>query len=330
MKQSATYRVLMALSLVVTFISCQREPLGESGDAIRFSVTQAVTSDLQTKAAPSAEADLNKFTVWGSMKEGAGDWKQVFKNQPQEVIYKNVESTVSWDYGTTQYWNHSANYRFCAVFPTSADVQTGSGSDKVIVSYPSLPGYDLMVASSPLIDGAANGSNPVTLEFQHACAAVRFLFAKDANDVRTYSITGLTLQNIFASGSMTYMGASTEGGASISWPTASKSDYTWTGGPWAVPAATTSVPFALITTREWLFAIPQNLAGTPAPSITISYTVDGRALEVTLDLKTDIITKWANGNAYTYNIKVSPKVIGVTVTITPWEIVDAATPGLMI
>lgn len=330
MKQSATYRVLMALSLVVTFISCQREPLGESGDAIRFSVTQAVTSDLQTKAAPSAEADLNKFTVWGSMKEGASDWKQVFKNQPQEVTYKQEGSTISWDYGTTQYWNRNANYRFCAVFPTTADVQNGSGSDNVIVSYPSLPGYDLMVASSPLIDAAGNGSEPVKLEFRHACAAVRFLFAKESNDARTYSITGLVLQNISASGTMTYVGASNDSGASISWSAPSKTDFTWTGGPWSVPAATTSVPFALITTPEWLFAVPQSLAGTPAPTIKISYTVDGRALEVTLDLKTDSISKWDNGNAYTYNVKVSPKVIGVTVTITPWEIIDAQTPGLMI
>ena len=326
MKHNATYPTLAALLLTLAFAGCKQEPLPESGDAIRFAVTPAVTSGLQTKADPSVEADLiadgKTSTVWGSLKTGSADWEKVFENQPQTVTCSKEGSSVSWNYGATRYWVRKASYRFCSVFPTTADVQSGSGSDKVIVNYPSLPGYDLMVASSPLIDAATNGNNPVNLKFQHTGAAVRFLFAKDANDTKTYSITGLTLQNISASGSMTYMGASNDGGASISWtPGTPGSASPWTGSPWAVPASTSETPFAVITTPEWLFAVPQDLAATSTtvfPAITVSYTVADQALEVTLPLKTNNIAQWESGKAYTYKIFVNPNAIELNVEWTDW------------
>ena len=58
MKHNATYPTLAALLLTLAFAGCKQEPLPESGDAIRFAVTPAVTSGLQTKADPSVEADL--------------------------------------------------------------------------------------------------------------------------------------------------------------------------------------------------------------------------------------------------------------------------------
>lgn len=316
----------MALLLTVSFTGCQEEPQPESGDAIRFSVAPAVTSDLQTKADPSVEADLiadgKTITVWGSFKVGTADWTKVFENQPQTVTCSKEGSTVSWDYGATRYWNRRANYRFCAVFPTTAAVQDGSGSDKVIVNYPSLPGYDLMVASSPLIDAATNGSNPVNLKFEHAGAAVRFLFAKTAGDTKTYNVTGLTLQNISVGGTMTYKGASNDGGASISWALAAAGTAT----PWTVtkpvPEATTDVPFDIITDPEWIFTVPQTLDATSAtvfPALTVNYTVDGQALEVTLNLKTTNIVKWEEGKAYTYKITVNPNAIDLTVDWTGWD-----------
>lgn len=316
----------MALLLTVSFTGCQEEPQPESGDAIRFSVAPAVTSDLQTKADPSVEADLiadgKTITVWGSFKVGTADWTKVFENQPQTVTCSKEGSTVSWDYGATRYWNRRANYRFCAVFPTTAAVQDGSGSDKVIVNYPSLPGYDLMVASSPLIDAATNGSNPVNLKFQHTGAAVRFLFAKTVGDTKTYNVTGLTLQNIAVGGTMTYKGASNDGGASISWaPDAAGNATPWTGAPWNdVPETTSDVPFASIATPEWIFAVPQDLAATSTtiPALTVAYTVDGQTLEVTLPLKTTNIAKWETGKAYTYKITVNPNAIELTVEWTEW------------
>lgn len=316
----------MALLLTVSFTGCQEEPQPESGDAIRFSVAPAVTSDLQTKADPSVEADLiadgKTITVWGSFKVGTADWTKVFENQPQTVTCSKEGSTVSWDYGATRYWNRKASYRFCAVFPTTAAVQDGSGSDKVIVNYPSLPGYDLMVASSPLIDAATNGSNPVNLKFEHAGAAVRFLFAKTAGDTKTYNVTGLTLKNISTSGAMTYKGASNDGGASISWTPGDPGNATpWTGAPWAVPEETSEAPFAPITTPEWIFTVPQDLTATSEtvfPALTVNYTVDGQALEVTLNLKTTNIVKWEEGKAYTYKITVNPNAIDLTVEWTDW------------
>ena len=317
----------MAL-LTLAFTGCQEEPLPASGDAIRFSVAPAVTSELQTKADPSVEADLiadgKTFTAWGSLMVGTGDWEKVFENQPQTVTCSKEGSTVSWNYGATRYWNRKANYRFCAVFPTTAAIQSGSGSDKVIVEYPNLPGYDLMVASSPIIAGATNGSNPVNLKFEHAGSAVRFLFAKKAGDAKTYSVTSLTLQNVSAGGTMTYLGASNDGGASVSWePDAVGNATPWTGAPWSVLEETSDAPFASITTPEWIFVVPQiltekNATTTDFSALTVAYTVDGQALEVTLPLKTTNIAKWETGKAYTYKITVNPNAIDLTVDWMPW------------
>lgn len=322
----------MAL-LTLAFASCQEEPLPESGDAIRFSVAPATAAAVGTKADLPDESnyliyDGSKIGVWGSYKVGEGAWTDVFvpddatqPELPKTVTCSKPADAATWSYTTPRYWNRKASYRFCAVFPTTAAVQDGSGSDKVIVNYPSLPGYDLMVASSPLIDAATNGSNPVNLKFEHAGAAVRFLFAKTAGDTKTYNVTGLTLQNISVGGTMTYKGASNDGGASISWALAAAGTAT----PWTVtkpvPEATTDVPFDIITDPEWIFTVPQTLDATSAtvfPALTVNYTVDGQALEVTLNLKTTKITKWEIGKAYTYKIMVNPNAIDLTVEWTDW------------
>ena len=325
----------MAL-LTLALSGCQEEPLPQSGDTIRFSVAPAAVAAVETKAEkPDEESylihDGSEIGVWGSYKIGTGAWTDVFV--PDDAAHPELLKTVtcsqptaddpaSWSYSVPRYWNRKGSYRFCAVFPTTAAVQDGSGSDKVIVNYPSLPGYDLMVASSPLIDAATNGSDPVNLKFQHASAAVRVLFAKAADDTKTYSITGLTLQNIAVTGSMTYLGASNDGGASVSWtPGALGNASPWTGNPWSVPAATTSVPFAAITTPEWIFTVPQDLdatSDTVFPALKVSYTVDGQPLEVTLNLKTARITEWVIGKAYTYKVMLNPNAIELTVEWTDW------------
>lgn len=90
---------------------------------------------------------------------------------------------------------------------------------------------------------------------------------------------------------------------------------------------------------EWDLMIPQNLNPEVPPSLQIVYNMgdlDDVTQEIPLkeirnQVTGDAITEWRAGIQYHYQIELRIGVgIVVTVTTTPWEIVEAETPGLMI
>lgn len=91
---------------------------------------------------------------------------------------------------------------------------------------------------------------------------------------------------------------------------------------------------------DWDLMIPQNLdSDTQFPALQIVYNTGGEnditetvPLKDIKDLATNqAITTWSPGIRYHYEIELRIGVgIVVTVTATPWEVVEAETPGLMI
>lgn len=217
------------LLMLPLLCACAREEW-PAGEMIRFSV-DGVSAELQTKGEDPigpdkdlglTDAEKNTFVLWGEMTQHATppDWSAattVFTNR------KAVKADGLWNYwgtGLPERWTRTNDYRFRAVYPATADVNQGESSGAMLtVDYSMFENeerdvndqvtkrkgnYDLMVASASVAD-AANQTDPVLLNFHHACAVVQVLFKTGTPN--TY-LTDFSLQNLHATGTLRYSGTS--------------------------------------------------------------------------------------------------------------------------
>ena len=323
MRRKFTYPAIPALLLALALAGCQREPVPAAGDVIRFSVSAVNIAPAPSKADPAIPASNTierpgnplaqpdcQLKVWASLNTGAG-WKKVF-NDPSIVL---ENESGNWTYNGDKYWNRDANYRFMALYPVDADVQSASSDvDQIKVNYTDNT-QDLMVAATQL-RGA--GATTVDLAFLHTCSAVRVFFVdpdRGTQDVR-YKITNLEIQGLYMAGTLT------NNQLTFTWaPSGNRtSGYSWPetpGSSWNVPASYTAF-------TPWLFFIPQSLTDNSALSFTYEVNMgDGgtQLLPATLPINrynnSDIV--WESGKMYTYYIKIRPKAIEMTVEWTDWD-----------
>lgn len=319
MRRKFTYTAIPALFLVLALAGCQQEPLPAAGDVIRFSVNSVGIAPAPTKADPviptvQAPATLltetdSQVKVWASLNtENPANWKYVFAPNPSIVI-KNESS--GWTYSGDKYWNRDAEYKFMAVYPDDADVQSSSNVDLITVNYAGLE-QDLMIASYKLTVNQAKSAKTVDLGFYHTCSAVRVFIVdpdRGTKPVR-YTITDFQLRNLYMTGSLAY------GGNSLNW---TPSGTRTTGYIWAKTSENIDqVPATYTEFTPWLYFMPQTLEQA---SIYLSYTTGYQTLVATLaidkDSNNDSI-KWEPGKMYTYFIKIRPKGIEMKVEWTDW------------
>lgn len=328
MKRTHTYPALLALLLTVAFASCRQEPLPEGGDAIRFSVSAVDISASETKSVsiPPTDgsgliSDGSSALLFGSL---TGSTDPVFA-AGTTLNCSKPSSIATWSYTNgTKYWVKGGTYSFKAVYPATASVDASQTSgDKVVVNYDMADNYDLMVGAAS-VTAAPPTDNTVTLQFGHACTAVRFLFTDVSGNVDTGEsniITHFELQNLVTNGVYTSP-------ATNPWALGSVSTtpvYSWTGS-WTVPIAadpTAVVPadYASIgSAPAWYFVIPQSLGDTAA--LYFEYSVgtgtDAKKLSATINLKAESITNWDARMVYTYKIKIQ-NTIGFEVGWTLWD-----------
>ena len=330
---------MLALLVTVVLTACRQEPLPVSGDQIRFSVNPPVSvSSALTKAFydndPTASDYLvkkdNVIRVWGDYTTDNTSWSNPF---PGTDV--TCDENLHWGYGVAETWTPNATYRFRAVFPTSANIQTSgtsiTGGDMLVVKY-QLPGenYDLMVASAPSVSADDQIGNELALSFRHACAAVRFLFQE--NDPKTdvlYYIKEFRLQNLYAEGTLTYTGASASAGvttAEWSHDAERTTVYSWSDGGddtkrWSVPAEKANFD-AFPTGYKWFFMIPQPLTVDDGkkPSVYIKYQAGTGIIESTVLLPE--ADSFVAGYKYTYVINLLPKETGITLNVEPWDVIN--------
>lgn len=253
-----------------------------------------------------------------------------------------------WDYAPHQFWNWQEGadfYDFLAIYPAGKPITHQAATLlqpnlKASVSYNATSDqYDLMAAGTRRNDKSIT---PVPLTFNHMLSAVSVdvLNAEGSMDnlgnPLTVTLKSCKFVNLQTSASVTV----TFNGTTLDVQRPGDRSEVPVLGP-AIPASTTIAPGAHFpTTDEWDLMIPQDLnpEGT-LPALQVVFN-KGDATDVTetLELRaiktTDTnepITEWRAGTKYHYRIELRIGVgIVVTVTTTPWEVVEAQTPGLMI
>ena len=320
MRRLFAYPAILALLLTATFAGCRQEPLPEAGDAIRFSVSNAVLS-AETKADRVDDITNETVILYGSM---AGATDPVFNGT--ELNYS--AETEKWAYSPLKYWVQNGTYDFRAICPStypSGITVTGSSSEIKVSNFSMGNSFDLMVAAKTGVtsaDPAGTGDSfaAVPLAFKHACAAVRFLFQDGTND---YYIKSFTLSGITTSGTMTYSGADT---ALPTWGDLGTTAYSWPGtSSWEVPAT-----YGETGLEGWYFVVPQTLGDTATLRFTYKVGANGNQdLPVTIPLKyvntedaTKNVTSWDRANAYTYKIQIQANAIEFSVTFDNWGTTD--------
>lgn len=164
----------------ISFAACVQEQVIEApqGNAITF---DGAFVDKATRAAvdPSTStSSLTGFDVWGFVKEHDGI---VFVDQD----ITRTDNTTPWTYTGTQYWVPDQPYYFSALAPMNSDniehaLATGEKAKLGLgtLTFTNKAGTeDLLYAHTYMASkGLAEPADPVTFQFQHLLAKVKFTF----------------------------------------------------------------------------------------------------------------------------------------------------------
>lgn len=335
-----TYRSgLLAAILFAALTGCGRldEPMsGES--AILFNAVPFQHGAIAVKSGegllPSQESDLihtgNQVSIFGSWTSPAGVATDIFSGVTLTCEGTGTElDPFHWSYAPLRYWRSTGTYTFGSVYPSSTRVEYGTSGGKLVATYSMLADdYDLMIASTSRDMDHGGGTGTVTLNFHHACSAVRFLFQK-AEGSGDYFIDSFELQHLSAVGRLVAEGST------LSWtPAESRSSgiYKWQA---ATESARIAIPeaydkSATNAVEQWHFAIPQTLLSNTdnAPAVKFSVQVgeDTTPVYTTLSLPTEemvggdmVPIAWEAGKMYTYYIQIQPSRAYIIVTVDPWD-----------
>lgn len=310
-------------------------PIGFVAGVSRLALTTTKTEDdIPTDLPPMAFQDTS-FSVFGAYiqngdsEDDADDFQSVFNNK--KVRYVNN----AWTYGEPiQYWKRLCKYWFYGVHPyREEDVRFSPSNKRVVVTYSMHADTSaLMVTSCKRDQTAGFSADPVSLQFHHACAAVRFLFRKGSDaGSNNYWMHSFELQNLQTVGSLIYKHVEEgETEEPFSWVLSdfqSASVFEWEEDEQTGHVAVTSRYTEFVDKARWLYVIPQTISGVtgsrPAVnfSVWVNNTDTGEPVYTTLELP-DIT--WLPGKAYNYLIQIQPSTATVTVVTTDWDVYSAA------
>lgn len=304
MRRSPTYPVILALLLTVVFAACRRESLPESGEAIHFTVGPAVSVDMRTKAdgLPSAEDD---FKLSGKALYGVNEDEILFG--PTELSYD--DSDGKWYYSPLKYWDRNKTYDFRAVSPIGA-VAAGGTAAKTGSVTARYGDYDLMVASN---HGPAV-MTPVALAFNHAGAAVRFLFKKGADESQTVTVSHFEVKNVYSAGTVTCAWDGTKDVLTPApTPESRQSVFVWDETPGDDVRELTA---AYQSFDGWHYVVPQTLGSDT--TVEFTYRINsGTANYASLVFPAG--SAWDPGKTYEYRIDIDKLTIDLSFTVDSWD-----------
>ena len=326
MKRYFSHTALAALLLTVALAGCQREPLPGDGAVIRFSVASPVISAEETKATDPDKPHERTYLVQKTRPVKLFGCSTETGSTERTLLFDDVAlsctdlDTEKWEYSPLKYWIQDGTHDFRAVFPAPAagNYSYDKDNDELDVQFTMGPDDELLVASAQY-SAASRTNDKVALNFQHACAAVRFLFTDGTNE---YVLKSFQLENITTAGTLSY-------GSTTTW-TPSSTDtkvYPWALSSWAIPPADAQTGEGTAP-EGWYYVIPQSLSTTADDAAVVSFTyavgpgATDQVLPVTLKLNTSgstsNITAWEAGKIYTYKISIQANAIDFDVTWTDW------------
>ena len=331
MKRLPAY-LLLVLALLMG--GCQQETVPvETGAPILFSGSLQEGGAVLTKAdGPSASSSFlytgSKFSLYGSWRENASSPStDLFTQQTVECL---DGTAANWGYTPLRYWRNKGIYHFCAVFPYNATCEFGTGSDRLVIKYSMhADHYDLMAAKATVDLSATARPEKVNIPFQHACAAVRFLFRNGVEDDNTvYYLNSFELQNLQTMGVFIY---DTDNVQATNWHPADArgaSVFGWEAegdSAFLVPDAYADYAALAKPFEDWNYAIPQTLSafGTAVPSVRFSVRVNSKTatpVYTTLSLLQDTPTTWEPGKLYTYYIRIQRSAVSISLEVQPWDV----------
>ena len=344
------YRVmLLAAAIVGTLLTAGCYEVNDSSreQAICFRAGSPLLNDADTKTADpkTAFTSGDAFYVIGA-KTVSGQLQAVFGavNAPQLVSFNGT----NWTYSPTKSWDTQASsYGFLAIARPSDATGTiycdpSSFPFAASVAYdPTVRQYDLMVACDERTDPQQFKSEiPVHLQFYHTLSAVSVVVYNDS-PIQDIVLNSYGFRNLYTTATLTV--EHFEETPVSSWMVTrfdnstvlgQETNHTIAGG------GTNHYP----TTLAYDLMIPQDLDPVnPAnrPKLVLDYSYnDGQnhRVETSINLRDIVmrgsdqpITSWQQGVKYNYEIHIRyGGGIRVHVVTTPWEEVNAETPGLLI
>lgn len=331
---------------------CRREPLPDTGDGeIRFSAVS-----LTVKEEPA--------TKFGTMKE---DFSAAFATDEAVVVYGRRNTirtplvfsgdTVSWNgtawrYDNPRYWSWKEEgdyYDFLAFYMPPAY----AGSSLILTNSTTAPlaisvyydvadhQYDLMLAGKRRKSTDESRLSTVPLVFHRMLCAVGV-------KVKNISTTGdLYLDGYHFVNLISYAKASVtaDDDPAFAWSNPSRTGAS-VGGTTLTSRTKVekTATYSFITSGGYDLMIPQDhnehLGTDSYPSLVIQYAISDTApiVEATVPLKnipvkgsTALISEWNRAVKYVYEIEMDlDGGVQVELTITPWDEIEAETPGLLI
>lgn len=333
-------RIAATLTTTLLLAGCvaKLDP-AQNGAPIGFSAGPALLRDDDVKSGSVRGGGnfvtYDKIAVYG--------WHQASSSS---LVFGSVDpvelgSSGQWSYSPLCFWQWQGSsdyYDFLALYPNELGQSITYNPMKANFTYdPTMNQFDFMTASfrRNASDGSANDAVP--LSFSHRLAAV---------SVRVSNPEG---GKAFQLESCRFCYLIVRAQASVTYKNTSLST-TWTDKVRSAAASLGSAPATDLAPESSLkldsdFMIPQRLDPLGyTPALVLTYkpktgeNTYGASITSTVPLKSILkqdketpIVEWVAGVSYTYQIVVRiGGGISVNVTTTPWDVVEAETPGILI
>ncbi len=342
LKQSIIH-IAAAVAGVLLIAGCtERLDPAQEGTPISFSAESLLLRDDATKSgSPKTGTSFENndaIAVFGWHK--AASELIAFGSTTGGVMYNGS----SWSYSPIESWQWQGStdyYDFLAIYPwisESAPAGTYSSSKlRATVTYdPTSSQYDLMTASRRRLATETNPTSIVPLTFTHRMAAVKVVVKNDTGG-QTFRLDACHFRSLIISATAT--SEFKDGVFNFSWSNTVRSGSDLLGSEPNVDLAASKS-----SELDYDLMIPQELDPLgSSPSMVLTYSPKtGSSYEtavstviplsqITVQGSSTPIDEWVAGTIYTYNItiRIGGGVV-VNVTTTPWEDVEAETPGIML
>ena len=242
-----------------------------------------------------------------------------------ERLYYDA-SLPGWDYNNTQYWMSKASYHFCAICPYIAPCTFLTTNNRVLLAdyEGSTNGPDLLYSTAVRDLSAGADFSPVFLQFNHACAAVKFNLINASNATLT-DVRNIRLVGLYSKGDFSF---DTQG--LVEWrlgnvTVADNATVQPYGGTCTLPNSGLPVN---INVKHSLYdggailVLPQSVYKTQIV-LHLEYIKAGDAAYAIRDIKLGWIsdtapTEWKAGEKYEYNLTITDNTITTEVKVVPW------------